>query len=275
MSQRDRSFDSSTREGRGAGMVHEVPLTVNGYSFLAHYRDEDRDHVLMPLIDRIAEMGAAHDTPRTIVFLAGPPAAGKSTLALLLEVLAQEHGDCNLQAVGLDGFHHYNTYLQSHSLERDGRSVPLMSIKGAPETFDCARFAQKLRELAGGGAVSWPVYDRTIHDPREDALEVTAPLVLVEGNYLLLDEEPWRGLLPLADLTVFLTANEALLRERAVARKAKGGVTRKEAAEHYERSDGPNIHRVLTKSVPADVIIELLEDGRLWLYDDVPSDDAS
>ena len=271
----DRREGALHEPRKGAGVLHEVPLTVNGYTFLAQYRDEDRDHVLMPLIDRIVEVHAAHDAPRTIVFLAGPPVAGKSTLTLLLEVLANEHGDCNLQAVGLDGFHHYNTYLQSHSLERDGQSVPLMSVKGAPETFDCARFAQKLRELAGGGAVAWPVYDRTIHDPREDALKVTAPLVLVEGNYLLLDEEPWRELLPLADLAVFLTANEALLRERAIARKAKGGLTREEAAEHYERSDGPNIHRVLSGSVPADVIIERLEDRRLWLYDDVPSGDAS
>lgn len=228
-------------------MVHTVPVTVNGYAYDARYSDATYQDVLLPLLQNLEALHAAREG-RTIVFLAGPPAAGKSTVALLLELLARDIDGCDLQCVGLDGFHHYNDYLLAHEAVRDGKVVSLKSIKGAPETFDTDAFAAKLTELRTGRDVGWPVYDRTIHDPRPDAVCVTAPIVLVEGNYLLLDEDPWSGLAPMADYTVFLRADEALLRERAVTRKAKGGISREEALAHYERSDAQNIRRVLTCS---------------------------
>ena len=90
---------------------------------------------------------------------------------------------------------------------------------------------------------------------------VSAPIVLVEGNWLLLDEEPSLGLSRLCDCTVSLRADEAVLRERAIGRKVRGGASRAEAEAHYERSDGPNIRRVLEASRPADLTMELLPDG--------------
>ena len=243
-------------------MVHTVPVTVNGYTYVARYSDETYRDVLLPLLQRLADLHAAGEG-RTIAFLAGPPAAGKSTLGLLLELLAHDVAGCELQCVGLDGFHHYNDYLRSHDIVRDGNTISLASIKGAPETFDAQGFAAKLAELRAGGTCGWPVYDRTIHDPRSDALLVTAPIVLIEGNWLLLDEEPWAGLAPMADYTVFLQADEPLLRERAVTRKAKGGISRAEAEAHYERSDEPNIRRALTCSRPADFTMCLKPDGDL------------
>lgn len=250
------------RGGCGVDMWHTVPVTVNGYAYDARYSDESYQQVLLPLLQRLAELHAAGEG-RTVVFLAGPPAAGKSTLALLLEAFSRDVEGCDLQCVGLDGFHHYNEYLLAHEAVRDGKVVSLKSIKGAPETFDTDAFAAKLTELRTGRDVGWPVYDRTIHDPRPDAVTVTAPIVLVEGNYLLLDESPWTDLAPLADYTVFLRADESMLRERAVSRKAKGGIAREEAEAHYERTDGPNIRRTLTCSRPADFTMELLPDGSL------------
>ena len=243
-------------------MVHTVPVTVNGYAYDARYSDATYQDVLLPLLQTLAKVHAAREG-RTIAFLAGPPAAGKSTVALLLELLARDVEGCDLQCVGLDGFHHHNDYLRSHTIVRDGKTISLASIKGAPETFDAQAFAAKLAELRAGGACGWPVYDRTIHDPSPDAVCVTAPIVLLEGNYLLLDEEPWASLAPMADYTVFLRADEALLRERAVTRKAKGGISREEALAHYERSDEPNIRRVLTCSRPADFTMRLAPDGEL------------
>lgn len=243
-------------------MWHTLPVTVNGYSYDARYTDEAYQQVFRPLLEELVGVHAAGQG-RTVAFLAGPPAAGKSTLAPMLETFSHDVPGCDLQTVGLDGFHHYNEYLRSHEIVREGRAIPLASIKGAPESFDVSRFAKKLSDLRSGAPVTWPVYDRTIHDPREDALTVTAPIVIVEGNWLLLDEEPWAGLAPLADYTVFFKADEELLRERAVARKAKGGITREEAEAHYDRTDGPNIRRALTCSRPADFTMMLCPDGDL------------
>ncbi len=254
------------RERRGAreerGMWHMVPVTVNGYTYEARYSDEAYRDVLRPLLERLAALHAAAGR-RTVVFFAGPPAAGKSTVALLLELLARDVPGCELQAVGLDGFHHYNEYLRSHTIVRGGVTMPLAQIKGAPESFDVELFARTLARLHEEEAVPWPVYDRTIHDPRENALQVTAPIVLVEGNWLLLNEEPWASLAPLADYTVFLSADEADVRERAVSRKAKGGISREEAEAHYDRSDGPNIRRALECSRTADCMMVLTADGDL------------
>lgn len=247
-------------------MWHEAYMSVNGYDYDARYSDEAYEQVLRPLLERLAEIHAGGGA-RTVAFLAGPPAAGKSTLALLLEMLSQDLGVCDLLAVGLDGFHHRNEYLRSHHIVRDGQLMPLLAIKGAPETFDTEAFSRKLEELRAGGEVFWPEYDRTIHEPVEDAMLLTVPIVLIEGNWLLLDEEPWRSFCSAADLTIFLHAEESAIRERAIERKAKGGITREEAVEHYERSDGPNVRRVLEHSRTADVTITLTEDGDLRIQD--------
>ena len=241
-------------------MWHALPVTVNGYTYDARYSDEAYREVLRPLLERLAKLHATGEG-RTVVFLAGPPAAGKSTLALLLELLSLGVPGCEVQTVGLDGFHHYNEYLRSHTCIRDGVEMPLAAIKGAPESFDVKKFARSAALLHRDATVPWPVYDRTIHDPREDAVQVTAPIVVVEGNWLLLDEEPWASLAPLADYTVFLDAQEADLRERAVTRKAKGGISREGAEAHYDRTDGPNIRRALEHSRAADFSMRLTSDG--------------
>lgn len=243
-------------------MGHSVPLTVNGYTYEAHYSDETCKTVLMSLLQTLARIHQRGEG-RTIAFLAGPPAAGKSTLALLLEALAPRVPGCDLQVIGLDGFHHYNDYLRTHELVRNGEAVSLAAIKGAPETFDVEKFAYCLAQTKTGEPVAWPVYDRTVHNPREDATLITAPIVLIEGNWLLLDESPWRELASIADYTIFLRAEESLLRERAVSRKARGGLSRTEAEAHYERTDGPNIRRALEYSRPADFVIQLTADGDL------------
>lgn len=85
----------------------------------------------------------------------------------------------------MDGFHHYNSWLDAHQLR---------PFKGAPETFDVAKLAENLRQVVEGDC-TWPQYDRQKHDPVEDALHVTAPIIIVEGNWLLLDDDNWRQLL--------------------------------------------------------------------------------
>lgn len=238
----------------------EVPLTVNGYSYQARFRKRTIEDVLMPLVETLSGL---RDTlgRRVVAFLAAPPGAGKSTLATMLERLSRERDDlASLQYLGLDGFHHYNAWLDAHTTVRDGEVVSMRKVKGAPETFDAEHFAEKLAELRSGCVVGWPEYDRNLHDPREDAVAVTEEVVLVEGNWLLLDAEPWATLALQADYTVFVSADEADLRERLVARKAKG-VGREEAEAHYDRTDGPNVRLVLEHSLPADLTLRMTSDG--------------
>ena len=198
-------------------------LVVDGRSVTATYHTADVERVFLPLLDRLSRVHAerCHQAQqggivgrRTVVLLAAPPGAGKSTLAATLEHLAErEPGFPRVQALGMDGFHYPNSYLETHCATlSSGEEVPLRSIKGAPETFDVRALIERVRSVRNACMpVKWPAYSRILHDVVPDARIVDAPIVLIEGNYLLLDEEPWRELAALCDFTIFIDADRALL----------------------------------------------------------------
>ena len=235
-------------------------VTVNGLPQRIRYSEATVDGLFLPLLRRLAEMQRQAGR-RILVFLAAPPATGKSTLLLFLAQLAREHDErTRIQSLGMDGFHHPNRYLETHSILRDGVETPLKSIKGAPETFDVAALAAALA-AAKAGRTQFPVYDRRIHDVVPDALTVDADILLVEGNWLLLDEDPWRELTALADYTVRIDAQPALLRDRLIARKVQGGLSEAEARAFYAASDAPNVARFAAHAGRAGEVWQMAADG--------------
>ena len=235
-------------------------LTVNGLPQHIRYNADTVDGLFLPLLRRLTEL-QKHENRRILAFLAAPPATGKSTLLQFLERLTQEQDDLTrIQTFGMDGFHHPNRYLETHTILRDGVEIPLKSIKGAPETFDVARLAAKLR-AAKEGATPFPVYDRRIHDVVPDALTVDAEILLVEGNWLLLDEEPWQGLRTLADYRLRIDAAPELLRARLIARKVQGGLSEAEATAFYEASDAANVLCFAAHAGAADEVWQMAADG--------------
>ncbi len=132
----------------------------------------------------LIERGASEGF-RPMIGIAGPPASGKSTLA---HALAERTGGI---AVPMDGFHLDNPILEARGLR---------SRKGAPETFDAAGFLSLVRRLKEGDEVFAPLFDRERELAIAGALVVPeeAPLVVLEGNYLLLDQPVWRDVVPLA-----------------------------------------------------------------------------
>jgi putative kinase len=174
---------------------------------------------------------------RLIVFLAGPPGAGKTTLAGLWEQLARQ-GDIPLQPLSMDGFHYPNRVLDSRSTIVDGVEVPLRRIKGRPESFDLAALQRSLATIRAGEPVRWPRYDRSVHDPVPGAIPVLLEgIVVVEGLYLLLDLPEWNQLRADSDYGVFLECPEDILRGDVVARKQRQGRPLEEAAAHWDLVD--------------------------------------
>ena len=146
--------------------------------------------------------------------------------------------------------------LDSHLL--NGKK--LKEIKGAPETFDAEAMYALIKETKRSDTW-WPVYDRNLHEPLKHKLHVTGSILLVEGNYLLLDEEPYRSLSTLCDYCVFIQAEENLLRDRLIDRKSRGGLSKEQAEVFYEKSDRCNVQRVLQKGLSSDEVWKLCTDG--------------
>lgn len=236
-------------------------VLINGIEVNAVYSRDSIDGIFRPLLRRLTRMQKDKNR-RILAFFAAPPGAGKSTLLSFLERLAEEDEHSGeVQIIGMDGFHRRQAYLVSHSVIRDGEEIPMSRIKGAPETFDLEKLAERLQRIAAGENCGWPIYDRRLHDPVDDVITVEGDIVLLEGNYLLLDEPGWRELKDFADFTVLIRADEELLRKRLTDRKAMGMATRQEAEKFVEFSDMRNVRTCLEHSGDADLTLEMTGDG--------------
>ena len=234
-------------------------LINSGRVIEAEFSDGNARDIFLPLLFRLTALRREKGR-RVVALLAAPPGAGKSTLAALLEALSRETpGVAPLTALGMDGFHRRQAYLESHTLWRNGELIPMARVKGAPETFDLEALQSALSRVAAGEDCPWPAYDRTLHDPVDGALQVTGEIALVEGNYLLLDEPGWRELRAYADYTLFIAADPQRLRGRLTARHLSVGKAPETAAAIVD-SDMANARRCLERSAPADLTLRLMDD---------------
>ena len=206
---------------------------------------------LVPFVDEVR--GRAGFGARVLVAFAGPPGAGKSTVA---EALVRRLGE-NAVILPMDGFHLDNAVLDARGLR---------SRKGAPATFDVAGFAATVaRVRSDKGAVMVPVFDRRLDLARAGGREI-APhhrTIVVEGNYLLLDEAPWSSIARLFDASVFLRVPETLVEERILARWRRYGLDERAARARALENDVPNARHVMRNSAGADLVL----DERGWSVD--------
>ena len=233
---------------------------INGLNVTAEYSEESIQKIFVPLLKHLTALQKKL-ARRIVVMLAAPPAAGKSTLVTFLQYLSENTpGVTPITAIGMDGFHHYQDYLLSHTTVRDGEEILMVKVKGAPETFDLKGLTDRIRRLHGEDICPWPEYSRTLHNPIEGAVKVSGDIVLIEGNYLLLDMPGWRQLKDYADYTIKIQAEVSELRERLIDRKIKTGVSHKEAESFVDSSDSPNAVLCITNSMEADLTLKLEKD---------------
>ncbi|GAA4855904.1 nucleoside/nucleotide kinase family protein [Saccharopolyspora cebuensis] len=168
---------------------------------------------------------------RRVLGIAGAPGAGKGTVAQ--RVLAELGAEAAL--VPMDGFH-----LAGAELRRLGRQ----DRKGAPDTFDAAGYVALLRRLRdpGGETVYAPEFHREVEESYAGSIAVPpeVPLVITEGNYLLLDTPPWAPVRGLLDESWFLAPDDELRVRRLIDRHVRYGRTPEQAREWVLRSDERN-----------------------------------
>lgn len=239
----------------------EYSFDNNGIVIKATYSEYEINSIFIPLLRRLSEIHSEKGA-RILVMLAAPPGAGKSTLSGFLEHLsAQIIPGKKVQAIGMDGFHRRQEYLLSHTINIDGREIAMVDIKGAPVTFDLEKLKDKLSVMTSGKDCGWPVYNRLLHNPVEDAVFVDGDIIILEGNYLLLDEEGWRDLAEMADYTISVKADPDMLKKRLIERKISTGVPGERAIEFVEFSDMANVRLCLKKTKPANLELSLSNTG--------------
>ncbi|MFB9411660.1 nucleoside/nucleotide kinase family protein [Dactylosporangium matsuzakiense] len=204
--------------------------------------------VLQPALDVVVPFVRGRQG-RSIVGICGPPAAGKSTLSSALSDALNVHDGLTSVAVPMDGFHLSNVEL--------GR-LGLTDRKGAPETFDAAGFVHLLRRLrAGEDLVYAPSYSRTLHESIGGVIPVPADVrvIVVEGNYLLLDQGPWASVRGLLDLVLYLDAPDAVRQESLLRRQMAKGLELPAAQDWVFRSDERNAAVIAGTRDRADLIL--------------------
>lgn len=187
-------------------------------------------------------------TGRRLVAVVGAPGAGKSTLAEAVVEHLKKTGR-KVQLVPMDGFHLDNGILNARGL---------FARKGAPQTFDAAGFLSMVQRLVEGDEVIAPTFDRARDISIAGAVEVPTDveLLVLEGNYLLLDQPIWRELKQYWDLSVYLDVPIAELERRLIQRWLDHGLEQPAAEARARGNDLVNAKFIIENSLPADVSIQ-------------------
>jgi pantothenate kinase len=183
---------------------------------------------------------------RAVLGIAGPPGAGKSTLAAELVAALGPAAAW----VPMDGFH-----LADAALDRLG----LRSRKGAPETFDGWGYLALLRRLAAetDHTVYAPDFERDLEQPLAGSIAVdpAVRLVVTEGNYLLVDEEPWTLVRQALTEVWYVETPDPVRLQRLVARHVAFGKQPAAARAWVESVDEPNARLVARGRTAADLVV--------------------
>lgn len=206
-------------------------------------------------IARRAIVHAAQLNRRLLIGLAGGPGSGKSTLAGDVVGILNTLIDGSAARLPMDGFHMTTAKLTE---------LGLLEEKGTPHTFEAQAFVDFLKKLkAATGPVACPSYSRRIESVVPDAFTIAGnvPIIVVEGNYLLLEESPWDGIRDLLDFAVYLDLGKELAETRLLKRHAEHGLfTEERNQRHVAQVDLPNYDLADESKSRADLIIDLMTD---------------
>lgn len=181
---------------------------------------------------------------RLILGIVGLPGAGKSTLTEWIKPQLTHR----VAILPMDGFH-----LANNQLARLARS----DRKGAEDTFDTAGLAallERIRRDTPTETIYAPNFHRDIEESIAGELAICpqARLVIVEGNYLLLNRPGWREVTKQIDQTWFIQVDEKRRLEQLKQRHQRYGRSEQQAEQWIVQTDQPNAELIQTTAKFAD-----------------------
>lgn len=226
------------------------------------------------LVPRIKGALSLSPHRRVLVTVAGPPGSGKTTIVTRIVDLLNEgsfrakKGEEKSRSsfaisVSVDGFHYTRKHLDNLSNREEA-----YLRRGAPWTFDVDGIVKLVKLLKDSAAVpvsarkliTAPSFDHALKDPVDDDIQIEpgTSIIIVEGNYLLLDAATWREISELVDLKIFVDVEADCARNRVAKRHVAAGIedTYGKALARFDGNDAVNGDLIRKNLVRHDVRIE-------------------
>ena len=212
-------------------------------------------------------LNATNPNSRLLIALAGPPGSGKTTSAIAIAALINsklKSTSTTIMAmvVSMDGYHYPRSYLDKLPNREEA-----YIRRGAPWTFDAVAIVDLIRRCRSNnrGDIYAPTFDHATKDPLENGLHIPASvaILLFEGNYLLVDEQPWCEIKSIVDSCWLVTVNEEVARQRVARRHVAAGIESDMASAlaRVDRNDILNGRYILEHStVAADITFETINE---------------
>jgi pantothenate kinase len=193
----------------------------------------------------VAERASASN--RTIIGIVGKPGGGKSTLS---KYLLKGMDPSLVSVVPMDGFH-----LSNKVLKELGKS----DRKGAQDTFDVKGFTTLIARIKSDSAdpIYYPVFDRAIEESiaAQGVVYPSTRVVIVEGNYLIHDQNGWEEISPLLDQSWYAYLDEDIRISRLISRHIAFGKDPESAKAWAKGSDQVNAELIETGVARCDFLI--------------------
>lgn len=214
-----------------------------------------------PLLEYLSRKHIEH-YKRLVIGIGGPPGSGKAYFAEQINWIMGKGivPGCYAMTLPMEGFFFPHQYLRHNYRKTTQGKIPLEDVKGAPDTYDTVNLKEHLSRLRADEEddLYWPGFSPEYNDilPRHYRVHQTINVVIVQGDFALLDRGPFSGVPSAFDVKIFIDSPAAAIISHLMQRRMRNGETESQAKESLKVIDLPNARIAEATRGQADLVIE-------------------